>query len=583
MKHILMLLALFGSVFAADKNSAKDTKSETIPTFVSRSSLVLVPTVVTDKHGASITGLTKDDFTLFEDGHPQPIAVFEELNTSEPQLRVQDTKNGIYSNEIAQDSKEQRFTMIVFDLLNTRFEDQVRGRRDLLRFFESTLQRNEPIALSVLGPSGLSVITEFSTDPKTLAAALQRIRNQPTMRERSLALDGARERIEENVAQENRPSASLGRRMGESALLADTLDSRLDSFVLAQIDTMDAQDARRALSMTLLSMKEIGELFAGVSGRKTVIWVTGALPSMRLTMTDLGEGSDVQREYAAAWDALSRSQVAVYPMDMGGLFDAGFASPRFGRPPLRERMTMDDTASNLEHFAKMTGGKLCIYKMNIPDCYREAKADAAHYYLLGYYADFSKLKAGWRHLDVRLRRSDLRVRAREGFFVGTQQQKRGEREEMLTAIISPVNFTAVPLAVHVDPKGIHRKIGSGAKDPKMKEELAVIPFQFYVPGTSITIDRTNHNHIDISLAAFAKDNKGVIQGEFSKKIEGDLSERGIDDLRRQGILFMGEMTTPPGAYNMRFIVRDNTSSQMGSLNFSLDTAERETVANTPHP
>lgn len=520
MKHLLLLVTLLGIAFTADKNG----QSDAVPTFTSRTSLVLVPTLVTDKHGVSVTGLTKDDFTLLVDGQPRPIAVFDELNTSEPRLRSQDTVRGIYSNEIAQDSKEQRFTMIVFDLLNTRFEDQVRGRRDLLRFFENTLQANEPIALSVLGQSGLSVITEFSTDPKALAAALQRIRNQPTMRERSLALDGARENIEDNVAQGSRATASLGRRMGESGLLTNPLDSRLDSFVLSQIDSMDAQDSRRALSLTLLSMKQIGELFAGVPGRKTVIWVTGALPSMRLTMTDLGEGSSVQKEYAAAWDALSRSQVAVYPMDMGGLFDAGFASPRFGR--LREHMTMDDTASNLEHFAKMTGGKLCIYKMNIPDCYREAKADASHYYLLGYYADFSKLKAGWRHLDVRLRRSDLRVRAREGFFVGSQQQKRGEREEMLTAIVSPVNFTAVPLAVHVDPKGVHRKVQDASADTKQNQELAVIPFQFYVPGTAIAVDRANHNHIDVSLAAFAKDGKQIIKGEFSRKIEGDLSETG---------------------------------------------------------
>lgn len=42
------------------------------------------------------------------------------------------------------------------------------------------------------------------------------------------------------------------------------------------------------------------------------------------------------------------------------------------------------------------------------------------------------------------------------------------------------------------------------------------------------------------------------------------------------------MTTPPGAYNIRFIVRDNTSAQMGSLNVSLDTDASETAEHLPH-
>ena len=35
---------------------------------------------VTDKNGAIVGGLTRDDFAVFEDGRPQQIAVFERNN-----------------------------------------------------------------------------------------------------------------------------------------------------------------------------------------------------------------------------------------------------------------------------------------------------------------------------------------------------------------------------------------------------------------------------------------------------------------------------------------------------------------------
>jgi len=38
--------------------------------------LVAVPVTVTDSHGRHVTGLSQEDFRVFEDGRPQPIAVF---------------------------------------------------------------------------------------------------------------------------------------------------------------------------------------------------------------------------------------------------------------------------------------------------------------------------------------------------------------------------------------------------------------------------------------------------------------------------------------------------------------------------
>ena len=39
--------------------------------------LVMVPVIVTDARGHHVSGLSREDFRVFEDGRPQPIAVFQ--------------------------------------------------------------------------------------------------------------------------------------------------------------------------------------------------------------------------------------------------------------------------------------------------------------------------------------------------------------------------------------------------------------------------------------------------------------------------------------------------------------------------
>ncbi|HWZ52680.1 MAG TPA: VWA domain-containing protein [Granulicella sp.] len=60
-----------------------ERKAPPVPTLTVQSRLVSVPINVMDEHGAPVPSLTLDDFTLFEDGQPQKIAIFER-DTSAP-------------------------------------------------------------------------------------------------------------------------------------------------------------------------------------------------------------------------------------------------------------------------------------------------------------------------------------------------------------------------------------------------------------------------------------------------------------------------------------------------------------------
>ncbi len=176
---------------AAPRSSAQsappsiDTKSSATPHIVSRTNLVLIPTVVTDKSGAHITGLTKDDFYVHENGAAQKISVFEEIKTQPGVIRRVDPNDTGFTNAVTPEARTQRLTMIVLDTLNTRFEDQVRARQEILKFVDETLQPDEPVALMTIGSSGLNVINDFTTDPKVLAAAVKKVRGHLSTSEKS--------------------------------------------------------------------------------------------------------------------------------------------------------------------------------------------------------------------------------------------------------------------------------------------------------------------------------------------------------------------------------------------------------------
>src|SRR5690348_15696507 len=107
---------------------------ETQSSFKARAELVTVPVVVTDKSGAHIENLKKEDFSVLEDGKEQKLATFEEIQThAEPVPRTSAQPNQ-FSNFVPGESSPTRLIMIILDMINTPFEDQAYAKKQLLKY-----------------------------------------------------------------------------------------------------------------------------------------------------------------------------------------------------------------------------------------------------------------------------------------------------------------------------------------------------------------------------------------------------------------------------------------------------------------
>ncbi len=144
------ILALIGLLFASRPTHGQDPRPAT--TLSVDVKVVTLPVTVRDKHGQIVRNLTKDDFLLEEDGHPQSIRYFAQeanlpltlgllVDTSMSQRNVLDqerTASESFLNQMLTAAKDQAF-IIHFDREVELLQD-LTSSRDKLQTALASLQ-----------------------------------------------------------------------------------------------------------------------------------------------------------------------------------------------------------------------------------------------------------------------------------------------------------------------------------------------------------------------------------------------------------------------------------------------------------
>ena len=365
---VTILGVLAGSIFSL----AKDKENNSEVKFTARSELVLIPTLVTDKKGNHVTGLTKEDFTVLENGAEQKISTFEEI-TSDAQRVSRPHSPNEFSNSLAGGSSNRRITLLVLDLINTPFMDQAAARRDLLKYLTQSVDQREPTALYTLTRSGIHVVHDFTTDPRVLVAALHKVKGDT-----SHMVDSPEET--EAITGSASPDGSAGIDPGEVLTEAQQLQAMMEDAEL----NFKSFEQRLAITYTLDGMQQVAQALAGFPGRKSLIWAGGGFPfnvsdnTMQLAPINRDTLSDVLPMYEHTWQLLNDAQIALYPVDVKGLV-VTTPSASIGRPGRNFTRNMSyrqlDTQATLQTFASMTGGRAYFNSNDLVKGFRDAVAD----------------------------------------------------------------------------------------------------------------------------------------------------------------------------------------------------------------
>jgi VWFA-related protein len=357
-----------------------------------------VDAIVRDSHGP-IAGLTRDDFTVLDNGKPQKIAVFSVRSSRNPEVPVAPLPPGAVSSRLNRRGETPASaTILLIDRQNTPVSDQAYANRKIVKFLE-TRGNKDSLGIYILGNT-LRVVQDLTDDPERLDRALKSLKPQEA---KGLTSDVKVDKNGDAIT---------------DAMLARSLEG-LDDIIL-QTKATSLKDA----------LTEIARHLAKVPGRKSLVWVSGSFP---LFVRRATYNLDFTPEMQAAGKALNDANVAIYPVDARGLAgslsvpgsvaNAETGGGRGCNPALGEcimagpgRMGEPTGLDTMNALASLTGGRAFYNTNGIEDSIAKAVEDAEITYTLGFYPSSENLDGTYHKLTVKMSRRVGSVHHRGGYI-----------------------------------------------------------------------------------------------------------------------------------------------------------------------
>src|SRR5215831_18363259 len=143
------------------------------PTFRVRVDAIEIDAFVTDAQGNPVKGLTVDDFQILEDGAPQVITSFSQVDIPfEQRTESLDAKTAVEADVVSNVRSDGRVYLFMLDEVSAA--DALRARVFLRRFLQKHFAANDRGAVVFLGHQDPHAAQPFTSNPRLLLAAIDR-------------------------------------------------------------------------------------------------------------------------------------------------------------------------------------------------------------------------------------------------------------------------------------------------------------------------------------------------------------------------------------------------------------------------
>jgi VWFA-related protein len=229
-------------------------------------SVVNVDVTVTDRHGQPVSGLTRNDFEIIEDGAPQPITNFYLVENS----RVRADK----TDDAATPPREQRFrrkVLVLVDNLNTT----KRARNDALAKLEQFIDQHfddgrYDWSIATVD-SRVHLMLPMTSDKRVLHDVVADIQRRGTNKELHMSAGRGDSIAATTVSNTGRPDDAAGERIHNPIADMVAQDRNFDEEMGLKEQTLFAATSTEAII-------EAARAFGGSEGRKLILLVTGYMP-----------------------------------------------------------------------------------------------------------------------------------------------------------------------------------------------------------------------------------------------------------------------------------------------------------------
>jgi len=467
---------------------------------------VTLDVVVNDKDGQPVRGLTRDDFTIYEDKLAQPIVSFEatELTSAShhPPVQIHSTA------ELDRVEPEAPVSIVVLDELTTKFEDQYFARYSLEKYLGKQGEiLDQPLMLIARGYHGSEVLLDYTTSRKEVLSALNR----------HLAANDFR------AADPSSP----------------------DEKILAEFT----------------SLVEIAKATEGHSGHKSLIWIGRGFPGMQRSGVVADQNERLDAAIARCTNLLRDARVTLYTID-----PAGVSAPEQTLDAAGS-VVMEDpfgTQVGFMQMASATGGQSLHGRNDVDRVIASTVADGEIFYSLAYKpsaAVTNDKPTAFRSIKVVVKGGAFLASAREGYYPATPEapvanddagKLSGEdRFDLAAASQGLMVFDGIPLTI--------------TRDAPTSDN-----FRLAFPAAAIGLsDDGSRMSGRVSVVALSYDTKGKLLNRAGKIVSLHLPYLPPAQAESRKVEVSTSLDTHAPAARVRFIILGNANGRIGADNFFL--------------
>ncbi len=514
-------------------------------TLTVNANIVLTNVVVRDKKtGAVVKDLKASDFTVLENGKPQRIASFDYQNVDQAaQLAEKNTVSGkasiadLLERNFAADPqqlRDHRLIVMFFDLSTLQDDDTDRAVEAAQKYINTQMQPADLVAL-VSFSTALKMDQDFTGNKQALLHGLAKYNGT------------------------DQTSFGTGATGGTTAGTGDDGSS----FVADDTEYNNLNTDRE-----LYAIRQIAQSLERVPQRKSMLYFSGGLSR---------NGIENQASLREATNAAAKANLAIYSVDARGLQalppvgDATQGSLR-GTAAYTGSAVATQFSNNfssqelLSTLSTDTGGKAFFDSNDFGPAFQQVQHDTEAYYILGFHSSDPRRDGAFRHLTIKVNRSDVKLEYRPGYYAPAdfQHQRTEDREQAMQDQMRS-DLPALDVAVYLQ-----------ALYFRQNTNTFYVPVNLIVPGSQIPFTRSkDQDKATLDVLGQVRNAQGIPVGNVRDTVK--LAVNQAQGVKQRNIQYSTGFLLAPGHYHLKFVVRENETGNMGSFETDLNVPDLKKV------
>lgn len=481
--------------------------------------LVPVDVVALDKKGVPVPSLKKENFQLLEDGKPQEILSFDEMNGNS----VDETSIAALGRTLG-----GKKVLILFDDRAITPSNLVKIREAAGKFVKEHMKPGDFFAV-ISNYFSLQILQNFTDDPEKILAAIRRPAVAATTAGDLVSSSG---KTPENIKTAGGSNLILS--LDSLSQSLERIRGRKSVLLFSENVILDANENTRNLyKRTVDSAKRANTVFFTVEPQET-------------GLRSLGEAAQTESGPYSRYRALAEQSA-----------QSTQANPVFSSDP--KPAPTDQTQQDfLRPLANDTGGFPILSSNELDRALNELDRQLSSYYILGFQSNNPKRDGSYRKLEVKTDLKDITLRFRTGYIDrrpldllnSTKQEK-----ALLDAIASPAAAVQLPISM----RAFHFY-----DSPNLAR--AIVFSRIRLEKAEFT-KKEGQQVCDLNVMGVAYGANDTVAARFSETVH--VAGENSKEQKPQTLVYRNFFKLRPGKYRLKFAVSD-ASTNLGSIENPLE-------------